>query len=164
MRLSPRDTYLTASRLTHQLATSFSDSSENTPHGHNYGRDQLSDSAKYLKLSPNSDTVKPELSQSVGIRCDSNLLTVVLSACHTGISASTKWPTNSKRSSSQMAAQIWLEHSTSGSETTMTSSLQAKKSNDRRCPPQTKVGAREAREHGDTTRTKKPGDIYSSKD
>ena len=46
--------------------------------GHNYGRDQLSDSAKYLKLSPNSDTVKPELSQNLGIRWDSNLVTVVM--------------------------------------------------------------------------------------
>ena len=45
----------------------------------------------------------------------------------------------------------------------MTSSLQAKKSNDRRCPPQTKVGAREARALGDKTRTKKRLLRWSSK-
>ena len=45
----------------------------------------------------------------------------------------------------------------------MTSSLQAKKSNDRRCPPRTKVGAREARALGDKTRTKKRLLRWSSK-
>ena len=45
----------------------------------------------------------------------------------------------------------------------MTSSLQATKSNDRRCPPQTKVGAREARALGDKTRTKKRLLKWSSK-
>ena len=56
-----------------------------------------------------------------------------------------------------------LKPQTACLECTMTSSLQAKKSNDRRCPPQTKVGAREARALGDKTRTKKRLLRWSSK-